>query len=134
MCSLHGLKQLISTPTRITENKSSLLDHIRTNTNENVSHFGVMDVGLSDHQLIYATQKKTQKKNNVQREITIRPFKNCTIELYQRALKTLDFPNYENLTKIAPIKTIPETNNTEEWYVCMYVYVYFHQKLKHIYR
>ena len=133
-CSLHGLKQLISTPTRITENKSSLLDHILTNTNENVSHFGVMDVGLSDHQLIYATRKKTQKKNNVHREITIRSFKNYTIELYQRALKTLDFPNYENFTdmdaaytdfidklvsvinKIAPIKTIRAKNHTEEWF------------------
>ena len=30
-CSLHGLKQLITSPTRVTENSSSLLDHVLTN-------------------------------------------------------------------------------------------------------
>ena len=31
-CSLHSLKQLIKSPTRITENKSSLLDHVLVQT------------------------------------------------------------------------------------------------------
>ena len=57
-CSLHGLKQLISTPTRITENKSSLLDHILTNTHESILQSGKIEVGLSDHQLIFITRKK----------------------------------------------------------------------------
>ena len=30
-CSLHSLKQLIKSPTRITEDKSSLLDHVLNN-------------------------------------------------------------------------------------------------------
>ena len=58
-CSLHGLKQLISTPTRVSENKSSLLDHVLTNTQENVLQSGIIEVGLSDHQLIFITRKKS---------------------------------------------------------------------------
>ena len=56
-CSLHGLRQLISTPTRITENRTSLLDHVLTNTPENIPQCGVIEVGLSDHQLTFATHK-----------------------------------------------------------------------------
>ena len=50
LCSLHGLKQLITSPTRVTENSSSLLDHILTNSTDRVSQSGVVDTSLSDHQ------------------------------------------------------------------------------------
>ena len=36
-CSMHGLSQLIDCPTRITSNTSTLIDHILTNTQENIS-------------------------------------------------------------------------------------------------
>ena len=45
-CSLHGLKQLITSPTRVTENSSSLLDHILTNSTDRVSQSGVVDTSL----------------------------------------------------------------------------------------
>ncbi len=35
-CSLHGLKQLITSPTRVTVNTLSLLDHILTNSSDKV--------------------------------------------------------------------------------------------------
>ena len=44
---MHGLKQLIDSPTRVTENTSSLLDHILTNTHDKISQVGVIDAGLS---------------------------------------------------------------------------------------
>ena len=37
---------------------SSLLDHILTNASWKISQKGVIDVGLSDHQLICCTRKK----------------------------------------------------------------------------
>ncbi|MEO1917853.1 MAG: endonuclease/exonuclease/phosphatase family protein, partial [Candidatus Thioglobus sp.] len=61
-CSLHSLKQLIKSPTRITENKSSLLDHVLTNYSEKISQSGEIDIGVSDHQLIYCTRKVTHSK------------------------------------------------------------------------
>ena len=36
---------------------STLLDHILTNANELVSNSGVLDIGLSDHQLVKNSQK-----------------------------------------------------------------------------
>ena len=48
-CSLNGLKQLLTLPTRITKTSASLLDHVLTNSADRVSHFGVVDTGLSDH-------------------------------------------------------------------------------------
>ena len=43
-------------PTRITSTTSFLLDHILTNAGWKISQKGVIDVGLSDHQLIYCKQ------------------------------------------------------------------------------
>ena len=51
VCSLNGLKQLLTLPTRITKTSTSLLDHVLTNSADRVSQFGVVDTGLSDHQL-----------------------------------------------------------------------------------
>ena len=63
-CSLHGLKQLITSPTRVTDNSSSLLDHVLTNSTDRISQSGVVDTGLSDHQLIYCTRKVNRTKFN----------------------------------------------------------------------
>ena len=40
VCSLHGLKQIIETFTRITEKTSTLIDHILTNSVDKISQFG----------------------------------------------------------------------------------------------
>ena len=75
-CSLHGLKQLITLPTCATENSSSLLNHILTNFTDRVSQSGVVDTGLSDHQLIYCTRKVNQTKFNTHKYIRTRSLKN----------------------------------------------------------
>ena len=48
-CSIHGLKQLINCPTRITCNTSTLIDHFLTNTQDNISQSGVINTTISDH-------------------------------------------------------------------------------------
>ena len=57
-CFLHGLKQTIKSPTRVTDKSSSLLDCILTNSSHKVSQHGVLGLGLSDHQLIYFGDKR----------------------------------------------------------------------------
>ena len=65
LCCMHNLKQLISSPSRVSKTTSTLLDHILTNSNDLVSHSGVLDIGLSDHQLFFAQEKnKSQKLTN----------------------------------------------------------------------
>ena len=41
---------------------STLLDHILTNANQLVSNSGVLDIGLSDHQLVFCTRKNKKSK------------------------------------------------------------------------
>ena len=60
-CKTFGLKQLIRSPTRITCNTSTLLDHKITNTSEKVSQSGTIDIA-SDHQLIFCTRKIRKQK------------------------------------------------------------------------
>ena len=55
-CSSFSLKQLISSPTRITCSSSTIIDHILTNTTNNISQSGVIDLGISDHNVIFFTR------------------------------------------------------------------------------
>ena len=65
-CAIQGLNQIIKNANRITETTSSLLDHILTNATDKIAQSGIINVGLSDHQLIFCTRKtmkiKTGKK------------------------------------------------------------------------
>ena len=99
-CSLHGLEQLIKSPTRVTCITFSLIDHILTTFPERVSQQGIIDVGLSDHQLIYCTRKFSRTKLGTHKQITFRSLKNYTAEAYKEALGKLYFPNYENFSDV----------------------------------
>ena len=48
-CQTSSLKQLITCPTRITCNTSSLIDHILTDSSEKIFQSGIIDCGMSDH-------------------------------------------------------------------------------------
>ena len=63
-CQFYSLKQFIREPTRITCDSSSLIDHILSNAVEKVSASGLIDIGISDHQLIFCTRKILRTKNN----------------------------------------------------------------------
>ena len=76
-----SLKEIIQEPTRITSTTSFLLDHILTNAGWKISQKGVIDVGLSDHQLIYCTRKIIRTKANMHNQIWVRSLKKYTPEL-----------------------------------------------------
>ena len=77
-CAVHGLKQLIKSPTRITKNTSTILDHILTNSEDKIFQKGTIDTGLSDHQLIYCTRKKCREKTHNKTNIKYRSLKYYT--------------------------------------------------------
>ena len=132
-CSLHGLKQIIETPTRTTDRSSSLLDHILTNSFSKISQQGVLDLGLSDHQLIYCTRKTTRTKIHEHTYVKIRTLKNYTKQLFLDKLSQVNFPRYidfDNITvayshfvelvtniidEIAPMREVRVRKNTQEW-------------------
>ena len=133
-CSLNGLKQLLTLPTRITKTSTSLLDHVLTNSADRVSQFGAVDTGLSDHQLIYCTRKITRTKTNVHKYIKTRSLKNYSQTLFLYKLRKVNFPDYSNfkdinnaysdftekvtsvIDEIAPIKEIRVKNNSQDWF------------------
>ena len=86
---MHSLKQLIRSPTRVAKSTSTILDHILTNASEMGSQSGVLDIGLSDHQLIFCTRKKQKSKLRKHKTIKTRSLKNYTAEKYCEKLKDI---------------------------------------------
>ena len=54
-CFTHSLEQIITRPSRVTDQTATLIGHILTNSPDKVIQSGVIDLGLSDHDLIYCT-------------------------------------------------------------------------------
>ena len=93
---MFGLKQIIKSPTCITCRNTSLIDHSLASILSRVSQHGVINVSVSDHQLIYCTRKINKiKTGGVHKHITFRSFKKYTVDAYKDALKKVNFPNYE---------------------------------------
>ena len=133
-CSTFFLKQIIKSPTRVTKSSSTLIDHILTNTNDKISKSGIIDIGLSDHQLIYCTKKNLKVKFYAHKHISCRSYENYNAESFIRELSSLDFPNYENfddvnvaysdfskklmqaIDKLAPLREIRVKNRSQEWF------------------
>ena len=51
----HDFIQIISRPTRITDHRTSLIDHIYTNKVQNVTSSGIITYDISDHLATYAS-------------------------------------------------------------------------------
>ena len=50
---LFNLQQLINSPTRITPTSSTTIDHVLTNSKENIVQSGTIPCGLSDHLILH---------------------------------------------------------------------------------
>ena len=84
---MHGLKQLIKCTTRLTCSTSTLTDHILASFPSTVSQKGVVDVGISNHQLIFCTQKFSRlKTGGIHIYLNFRSFKNYTVDSFKEAL------------------------------------------------
>ena len=131
-CTMFGRKQLIESPTRIAYSGSSIINHILASFHDRVTQQGILNVGLSDHQLLYCTRKITRIKRGGHKQITFRPFKNYVIDGYEKALIEINFPEYkkfdnvndayskfiqklmEVIDKVAPVKSKRIKRNSKE--------------------
>ena len=108
------------------------LDHILANSFSKISQPGVLDLGLSDHQLMYCTRKTTRTKIHEHTCIKIRTLRNYTKQLFLDKLSQVNFQNtwiliinvayfhfIELVTniidEIAPMKEIRVRKETQEW-------------------
>ena len=130
---MFGLTQLIEVPTRVTCSSSTIIDHIRASFPNRVSQQDVIDVGPSDHQILYCTRKISRIKRDTHKQIRCRSLKNYSADIYEEALGREDFPSYHNFENIneayssfilevmgvidlvAPIKSRRIKQNSQEW-------------------
>ena len=126
------LHQLIKAPTRITCNSATVIDHILASYPERVTQQGIIDVGLSDHQLVFCTRKIYWIKRGTHRQIKSRSFKHYSADLFKETLTSMNFRNYQNfndaaeayddfiqkimvaIDKVAPIKERRIKHNSQE--------------------
>ena len=96
-CTMFGLKQLIESPTRITCSSSCIIDHILASFPDRVTQPGILNVGLSDHQIIYCTRKIIRIKRVGHKQIKFHSFKNYTIDGYENLWLKLIFLSIKTL-------------------------------------
>ena len=60
----------------------------------------MIDVGISDHQLIYCTRKIKRIKHNMHNQIQVQSLKKNNGEIFTNALKTVQFPNYNIFSNV----------------------------------
>ena len=134
LCVSFSMKQIISSPTRITSNSSSLIDHVLTNASNMISSSGVIDIGISDHQMIYCTRKLVRSRFDIHKNIRCRSFENYDATSFVDILRLCNFPNYEtygdinhaysdfigkltnSIDKVAPTKVIRPKSRSEDWF------------------
>ena len=62
-CTFFSLHQLIKVTTCMTCNTATIISHILASYSERVTQKGIVDAGLSDHQLIFCTRKFLRLKD-----------------------------------------------------------------------
>ena len=93
-CPMHGSKQLIQSVTCLTCSNSTLTDHILTSAPSRVSQKGVINVGVSDHQLIFCTHKISRiKMGGAHKYLNFCSIENYMADYNKQAVKLVDFPN-----------------------------------------
>ena len=97
---MFGFKQLIEVPTRVTFSSSTIIYHILASFPNRVLQQGVIDVGLSGHQIVYCNRKISRIKTGTHKEIRYCSLKNYSADIYEEALGRVDFPNYSNIENI----------------------------------
>ena len=86
-CTLFDLKQLIKCLTRVTCKSSSILDHVLASFPDSFSRSGVINGGISDHQLIYCTRKDTRIKTYCHKQITFRSLKSYSLKRFMKRIR-----------------------------------------------
>ena len=130
---MFGQKQLTEISTQITCSSSSIIDQILASFPDTVTQGRILNVGLSDHQLIFYTRKITRIKRVGHKQIKFRSFKSYTIDGYKKALVEINFSKYKNfdnvndaysnviqklmevIDKVAPVKNKRIKRNSQEW-------------------
>ena len=96
-CQIFSLKQLITCPIRVTSN-TSLIDHVLANFTEKIFQSGIIDGGMSHHQLIFSTRKVKRAKFNKLNNVFLRSLKHYTVNVFVEELQKVNVSNHERFS------------------------------------
>ena len=86
-----GLQQVISSPTRVTNSTSSVIDHIYTNVYNHAIHSGVIETDVSDHFPIFVIfESKNKNKTALVRKVA-RSYKSFNIQSFHEDLGKINW-------------------------------------------
>lgn len=96
------LVQLVTQNTRVQKNSHSLIDHIYTTKPINIHQSGVIEIGVSDHYLIFASRKLGNKTSEPKRRIKMTYFdwKNFSVKAFQEELNRTDWLSIYHLPTV----------------------------------
>ena len=101
----------IQSPTRVTCSTPTLTDHILTSALSRVSQKGGINVGVSDHQLIFCIRKIFRiKAGCAHKYLNFRSLKNYTTDLCKETLKQVDFQTTKVLVMLVRLIQISFRN------------------------
>ena len=118
----------------MTCSSSTIIDHILASCPNRVSQKGIIDIAISDHQLIFCTRKTLKTKTASHKQISFRTLKNYSAVAHEEALKKVKFLNYESfinlneaysnftqklpsvIDEITPCKIKRVKGNSKEWF------------------
>ena len=84
---IHGLTQLITEPTRVTQYSRTLKDLCLTNSPEKISNSGVVNVAITDHCAIFLTRKISHSRSFVHKTAEVRQLKSFNEDEFLRDLR-----------------------------------------------
>lgn len=96
-----GLTQLITTPTRVSKNSKTLIDHIYSDNIQNISWTTAPKLSLSDHFPIFCSRKtKINCKKSAHHSIKYRSFKSFNENDFLSDLNSVGFDNIMQMSDV----------------------------------
>ena len=97
-----GLTQLISQPTRVTPSSKTLIDHIYTSNEDNISYVRVNKQTISDHYAIFGNRKLNCAVNRHSHQtITYRSFKHFDENAFINDLRQVPWEILESFNDVS---------------------------------
>ena len=105
-----GLTQLVNEPTRVTNASQTIIDHIYTNTEENIQRVHVERLCLSDHYAVFCNRKtQSNISKNIHQTITHRSFKNFEENRFLNDLNSVPWEIIEQFDEVDDMVSIWST-------------------------
>ena len=102
MIRLQGFEQLVKSPTRVTQDSSTLIDVILTNNEQAIASTDVAPLNMSDHDLIGCVRKVNHQKYQY-RTITCRNYSNYDPKAMNDELGSQNLNDIYEITNIIAV-------------------------------